>query len=76
MKRQSITQYIRANFEEGSQPSRSTVIRWLEKGDILGVKIGRKWFVYCENPSGDQGLADLFDEFDKEAANYADGQAA
>lgn len=73
MKRQTITQYIRANFEPGSEPSRATVIRWLESGQLNGVKIGGKWYVSGENVSDDHGLAELLDDFDREAANYGHG---
>lgn len=78
MKRQTITQYIRANYEPGSEPSRATVIRWIKDGRLKGFQAGAggPWYVTGENFTGDQGLADLFDEFDQEAAQYVDGPTA
>lgn len=58
MKKQTISQYQASQFEPGSAPSRATVIRWLEKGQLAGEKIGGRWYVDAEQ----------FDDYDAEGS--------
>lgn len=74
-KRYTITRYLEEYFEPGSAPSRSTVIRLLDRGDLPGEKIGKVWYVMPDKSANDQGLDDLITEFDKEAVQYVDGAA-
>ena len=74
-KRVKITAYQRDYFEEGSAPMRSTVIRWIKTGKVVGEQIGRTWYVYPDlKPTLDQEFADVFAKFDEEALNYGNGQ--
>ena len=44
----SVSQWLSTNFVEGSRPHRSTVVRWIKRGEINGQQIGSQWFVNTE----------------------------
>lgn len=46
MKRVTVTVYINEYFEPGSRPTHSTVIRWVNKKQLAGEKIGGTWYIY------------------------------
>jgi hypothetical protein len=39
------SQFARQYFTEGSRPSRSTLARWIERGDLPGRRIGSNHYV-------------------------------
>ncbi len=55
MKYISITQYLKIRFASSKPPMRSTIIRWIENGDIPGRQFGKKWFVDIETESRNTG---------------------
>lgn len=40
----TITEY-QTHFTEKSRPSRNTVKSWVERGDLVGKKMGGQWYV-------------------------------
>lgn len=82
-KKVKLSVYLRDYFDEGSAPSRATVISWIERDLIAGEQMGDKgkngkrggpWYVYPDaKPIKNQALVDLIAEFDQEAVNYAHG---
>jgi len=74
-KRYTITEYMRQFFEAESKPTRATIIRRLNNGQLSGVKEGGTWYVTPEKNTENQELNTLFAEFDKKAAQYGNGKA-
>lgn len=88
-KRVTITAFLRDYFEEGSAPTRRTVLNWIRDGIIQGEQIGKpgkdgkrggQWYVFPDSFNQakpvDPKRASLIAEFEKEADNHAHGQAA
>lgn len=75
-----LTEWIKQNYEPGSEPSRNTIIARIQDGTIDGVQIGPKgkngargcaWYIYTDEITPEnQEFADLLAEFKQEALNY------
>ena len=62
-----VSEYRRRCFEPGSAPRACTVIARIRRGDIIGVREGKLWYVFpYEKPTKEQRLAKLIAEFDRE----------
>lgn len=88
-KRVSITRYQMDYFEEGSAPTRNTIINWIKGGHLAGEQLGPSgkkggrggnWYVYPDRPpitsQGDEKFKSLLVEFENEALSYGNGKAA
>ena len=63
-----VSEYRRRCFAPASAPDARTVIARIRRGDIVGTREGRLWYVYPdEKPAAEQRLARLIAEFDREA---------
>ena len=41
----SVDEYLRTAFTAGSIPTKRTALDWIRRGDLLALKIGRKYYV-------------------------------
>lgn len=65
--RVKVSEYRRTYFAPGSSPDPRTVIARIKRGEILGEREGKLWYVYPHlKPSADQRLNRLIAEFDEE----------
>lgn len=44
----TVQKFIDDNFEDGSKPHKSTVYRWIRRGEIAGMRIGDSYYVESE----------------------------
>jgi len=44
----SVSQWLNTNFVQGSAPHRSTVVRWIKKGELKGQFLGGQWYIVDE----------------------------
>lgn len=59
MKKIKLSKWIEKEFVPGSEPTQATVRRWIERGDINGVKLGETYYVYYDEFDTGNELADI-----------------
>ena len=65
--RVKVSEYRRTYFAPGSSPDPRTVIARIKRGEILGEREGRLWYVYPHlKPSADHRLNRLIAEFNED----------
>lgn len=67
-----IIQYINEYYAPGSQPDPRTIVARIKRGEIVGTKEGRNWYVYPNRtPNPELAMQQIFKSFDNELNNYA-----
>lgn len=62
-----VSEYRRECFASGSAPDARTVIARIQRGNLIGEREGRLWYVYPDQkPSKDQRINRVISEFDRE----------
>lgn len=62
-----VSEYRCKYFSPSSAPDSRTVIERIKRGDLIGEREGRIWYVYPDQkPSKDQRINRVVSEFDRE----------
>lgn len=66
-RKMKVSEYRRKYFAPGSAPDQRTVIERIKRGDLIGEREGRLWYVHPDQkPSREQHINRVISEFDRE----------
>ena len=66
-----INHYIHEYYAPGSRPDPRTIVARIKRGEIIGVKEGRNWYVYPNRtPNPELAMQQIFQSFDNELNSY------